>query len=58
MDEIVKQKTSEEVIREYESLSAEAYEMLSLAKRVQSFRSWPYGEQVCKSKRSIFIKIN
>jgi len=46
MDEIVKQKTSKEVIREYESLSAEAYEMLSLAKRVQSFRSWPYGEQV------------
>ena len=48
MDEMVKPKTSEVVIREYESLSAEAYEMLCLAKRVQSFRSWPYGEQCCK----------
>ena len=58
MGEMVKPKTSEEVIGEYESLSAEAYEMLSLAKRVQSFRSWPYEGQVCKSKSSIFEREN
>jgi len=46
MNEIEKPKTSEEVIREYENIGAEAYEMLSLSKRVQSFRSWQYGEQV------------
>jgi len=45
MDEIVKSKSSEEFIRDYESLSDEAYEMLSLTKRVQSFKSWPYGEK-------------
>lgn len=55
MNEILKNKSSEEFIRDYESLSDEVYEMLSLAKRVRSFKSWPYGEKACKSKNLIRI---